>query len=154
MVEIAFFLRFMPQLVKIRGELISGLIEQINEILEQAGGKIIPDNNLIRAEYISDTPGFWIEMLLLIENIKRITENASADLYGFSLLLVKNSDTPTEQLCRSLTYINGEGIFLNKDAAIAMRPYVNMENINTVKEINYYRITDVKIFIATAKTDL
>ena len=154
MVETAFFLRFKPQLEKIRRDLIISLNEQVKGILEQAGGKLLSDNNLIRAEYNPDTPGFWLEMLLLIENIKRITENASADIYGFSLVLAKGGDKITEQQCHSLICKTEGGFFLNKEAAFTMKPYVNLENMDAVNDNDFYKISDVKIFIATAKTDL
>jgi len=159
MIQMAFFLRFKHQLHRTRPELIPRLEEMTVHAIEEAGGKLIRDRSLIRAVFDENSLGFWLDMLLLIETLTQTLEESVLDLHGYSLLLGKALPETVSPLCRFLAGEKG-GIFLDKTAAEAMRPYLIVEEEGrwTIAAHKYgtgslVRLNTIKIFVPTAKTD-
>ena len=161
MVQMAFFLRFMPQLQRTRPQLISQLEEQAESFAELAGGKISKDSNVLQTIFNTDSTGFWVNMLLLIENFRQITLASATDLYGYSLLFMGSQDRINEPLCRYLANRGGGGVFLDSQAAFALRPYINLEEQNEIPskykkndEELFFKMIDTKIFIPMSMPEL
>jgi len=159
MVQMAFFLRFKRQLQRTRPELIPRLEDMAVHAIEEAGGKITRDRNLIRAAFDENSLGFWLDILLLIETLTQTLEEAAIDLHGYSLLVGKAFPDTVSPLSRFLAGEKG-GIFLDKTAAEAMRPYLTVEeNGRWTAATHKYntgplvRLNAIKIFVPTAKTD-
>ncbi|MDR0456666.1 MAG: hypothetical protein LBH20_08310 [Treponema sp.] len=158
MVQMAFFLRFKRQLQRTRPELIPRLEDMAARVIEEAGGKITKDRSLIWAAFDENSLGFWLDMLLLIETLTHTLEEAALDLHGYSLLLGILPETPNP-LCRFLAGERG-GVFLDKNAVEAMRPYLIVEEEGRWTEtVNKYgirplaRLNTIKIFVPTARAD-
>ena len=159
MVQIAFFLRFKHQLQRIRPELIPRLEDMAVRAVEEAGGKITGERSLIRAVFNEDSLGFWLDILLLIETLTQTLEKTASDLHGYSLLIGKALPESPHSLCRFLAGGNG-GVFLDKAAAEALRPYINVEEQGpwTARADKYgrgsfSRLSEIKIFVPTTKLD-
>jgi tetratricopeptide (TPR) repeat protein len=159
MVQMAFFLRFKRQLQHTRPELIPRLEDIATRAVEEAGGRITRDRSLIRAAFNENSLGFWLDMLLFIETLTQTLEEVALDLHGYSLLLGTALPEPVSPLCRFLAGEKG-GVFLDKTAAEAMRPYLTVEEEGrwTAATHKYsagplVRLNSIKIFVPTARTD-
>jgi hypothetical protein len=129
-----FFLRFKSQLRRTRPGLVPRLEEAVVRAVENAGGKITGDRRLLTAAFNGDSLGFWLDILILIETLARDLEGASADLYGYSLVLGRDLDNPAETpqapeaFCHFLAGgSRGGGVFLDPTAGEGLFPYVNVE---------------------------
>jgi hypothetical protein len=159
MVQIAFFLRFKHQLQRIRPELIPRLEDMAVRAVEEAGGKITGERSLIRAVFNDDSLGFWLDILLLIETLTQTLEKSASDLHGYSLLIGKALPESPHSLCRFLSGGKG-GVFLDKAAAEALRPYITAEEQGTWTARaekygmgSFSRLSEIKIFVPTARLD-
>jgi len=158
MVQMAFFLRFKHQLQRIRPKLIPRLEDAVVRAVEEAGGKISSERGLIRAVFDENSPGFWLDILLLIETLTQTMEKARADLHGYSLL-VGAALPETPHLYRSLAGEKG-GCFFDKTANEAMRPYITVEEqgkwTTTAEKCGIgplSRLNEIKIFVPTVRLD-
>jgi len=155
----AFFLRFKRQLQRTRPELIPRLEDMTVRAIEEAGGKITRDRSLIRASFDENSLGFWLDILLFIETLTQTLEEYVLDLHGYSLLMGTTLPDMVSPLSRLLAGEKG-GIFLDKTAAEAMRPYLSVEEEGrwTTFARRYgmeplVRLNAIKIFVPTAKSD-
>ena len=158
MVQIAFFLRFRNQLQRIRPELIPRLEDAVVHAIKEAGGKITGEHSFMRASFNENSPGFWLDMLLLIETLTQTLEKAALDLHGYSLLLGKEVPE-TANVCRFLAGGKG-GVFFDAAAAQAMRPYITVEDQGkwTDAARKYgtnplFRLNAIKIFVPMARVE-
>jgi len=152
MINLFFFLKFKSQLRRTRPDLVRQIDESLARAIVDAGGKITGDRFVISAVFDEDTIGFWLDMYILIENLKKITE-ASPDLFGYSLVIsAKTPDTP-ELLTRFLA--NQSGVFVDDKAAKRLMPYAVFEKpsewLKAMKKRkygcgSYYRISELKTF--------
>jgi len=154
----AFFLRFKHQLLRIRPKLIPRLEDAAVRAVEEAGGKITGEHGLIRAVFDENSLGFWLDILLLIETLTQSLEKAAADLHGYSLL-VGTALPETPHLSRFLAGGKG-GVFFDKTATEAMRPYITIEEQGkwtaTVGKYGvgtFSRLNEIKTFIPTVKLE-
>jgi len=157
MVQIAFFLRFKHQLQRIRPELVPRLEDMAVRAVGEAGGKIIGERSLMRAVFNEDSLGFWLDILLFIETLTQMLEKAAADLHGYSLLIGKVLPETPHHLCHFLAG-KGGGIFLDKAATEALRPYITVEEQGkwtaTTDKYgigSFSRLNEIKIFVPTAR---
>jgi len=158
MVQMAFFLRFKHQLLRIRPKLVPRLEDAAVRAVEDAGGKITGERGLIRAVFDENSLGFWIDILLLIETLTKSIEKASADLQGYSLL-VGTALPEAPHLFRYLAGGKG-GVFFDKTATEAMRPYITIEEQGQwTAEAEKYgigpfsRLSEIKVFIPTVRLE-
>ena len=158
MVQMAFFLRFLPQLRRTRGELVSRMEETATSAIEEAGGTVTVSRRFLLASFDENQLAFWLDMLVLIEKLGIIAENAAADLYGYSLLLGKDFADTLEPLCRFLSgSVVGGGVFLDQSAIQSMRTYLSFEEqgawAKSAALYNagaFFRVKESKMFIPTA----
>ena len=160
MVQIAFFLRFRRQLQYTRPNLISRLENTVVQAAREAGGKISTDRSLIKAAFDDNSPGFWLDMLILTETITRAIEENAIDLYGYSLLIGKSLPNIPSYLCRLLACADG-GIYLDQNAARALQPYLKVDDQgkpvsreDRYGEKAFSRLWEIKTFIPTATVGL
>jgi hypothetical protein len=159
MVQMAFFLRFKHQLQRIRPELVPRLEDFAVRAVEEAGGKVTGERSLIRAEFDENSLGFWLDILLLIETLTQTLEKSAGELQGYSLLMGKDMPDTPPSLCRFLAGGNG-GVFLDRTATEALRPYVTIEEqgkwtdrVNKYGMGSFSRLNEIKIFVPTARFD-
>jgi tetratricopeptide (TPR) repeat protein len=162
MVQMVFFLRFKSQLQRIRPELISYLENMAIRAVEEARGKITVKRSVIQAQFDENSLGFWLDILLLIEKIMQVMEEAAADLYGYSMLLGMPLPDLSGPLCRFLSGKSaGGGIFLDPPSARALQPYIVIDEQQRLAASSskygaetFSRVKDIKVFIPSAKASL
>jgi hypothetical protein len=152
MVNLFFFLKFKSQLRRTRPDIVRQIDESLVQAISDAGGKVTGDRFVISAVFNEDTIGFWLDMYILIENLKTSIE-ASKEFFGYSLVISgKQPDSP-ELLCRFLAGISG--VFVDDKAAKKLIPYASFEKPSEwLKKIkkrkygcgSYYRINKIKVF--------
>jgi tetratricopeptide (TPR) repeat protein len=165
MIQMLFFLRFKSQLRRTRPELISQIDNALSRAVAVAGGKItaapaVRERWLLSASFNGDSPGFWLDMLMLIETVVKRVETASSDLYGYSLVFGRELSESSEGLCRFLANGNvGGGVFLDRAAVQGLLPYAEIEKsgawlaagrtphkARTIKAGNFCRLKEFKVF--------
>jgi len=160
MINILYYLKFKSQLRRTRPDLVRQVDESLVRAIVDAGGKITADRFVISAVFNEEAIGFWLDMYILIENLKKTVETSS-EFFGFSLVISgKPSDTP-ELLSRFLA--NHSGIFVDEKVADKLMPYAYFEKpADWLKNIknrkygcgSYYRIKELKFFKKTTNYDL
>jgi hypothetical protein len=160
MIYLFFFLKFRSQLRRTRPDIIRQLDETLSRVITDAGGKITGDRFIITAVFNEEKIGFWLDMYILIENLKKTIET-SREYFGYSLVISRNLQNSSEILCRFLA--NYSGIFINENAAKNFIPYATFEKpsewLKGTKRRkygcgSYYRIKELKIFENTVRNDL
>jgi len=159
MINLFFFLKFKSQLRRTRPDLVRQVDESLIKTIKDAGGKITGDRFVISAVFNEDSIGFWLNMYILIENLKKNVEIPS-QFFGYALLFSeKQSDSP-ELLCRFLA--NHSGVFADEKISEKLQPYASFEKpsewmrkIKTQKYkcSDYYRIRELKVFKPLGKYD-
>jgi len=152
MTNLFFFLKFKSQLRRTRPDIVRQVDESLARAIVDAGGKITGDRFVISAVFNEDTIAFWLDIYILIENLKKNIE-ASHEFFGFSLVVCsKTPDTP-ELLARYLA--SHSGVFVDEKAAKKLLPYAHFEKpsewLSNVKKRkygcgSYYRVKELKTF--------
>ncbi|MDR0443198.1 MAG: ATP-binding protein [Treponema sp.] len=159
MVNLLFFLKFKSQLRRTRPDLVRQIEELLLRLVADAGGDITGEKPVFHAVFNEDTPGFWLDVFILIEAVKKNME-ASGEFYGYALLINRDSDEKSESLCR---YLSGYGgVFMDTGAAECFSPYADLEKpeqwLKKGRAHKYgsgglLRIKELKNFHQTAKKD-
>jgi len=159
MINLFFFLKFKSQLRKTRPDLVKQIDESLVNSISAAGGKITGDRFVISAVFNEDTIGFWLDMYILIENVKKNIDE-SRELFGFSLVICgKYPDSP-ELLCRFLSSYNG--VFTDDKVSKKLFSYASFEKSpewmkkNRKKKYdcgNFSKLKELKIFKASGKSE-
>jgi hypothetical protein len=152
MINLFFFLKFKSQLRRTRPDIVRQVDESLVRAITDAGGKITGDRFVISAVFNEDTIGFWLDIYILIENLKRNVES-SEEFFGYSLIISGKSPDSPELLCRFLAGISG--VFVDDKAAKKLIPYAFFERPSewlkgTKKRKygcgSYYKINEFKTF--------
>jgi len=152
MINLFFFLKFKSQLRRTRPDNVRKNDEILTRAIIDAGGKITSGRSVISAVFNENTIGFWLDIYILIENLKK-NMDASKEFFGYSLVITqKNPDSP-ELLCRFLA--NCGGIFLDSQAVRRFIPYAvferpsqwqNDKNTHKYGSGSFFRISELKVF--------
>ncbi|MDR1128575.1 MAG: ATP-binding protein, partial [Treponema sp.] len=137
MTQMLFFLRFKAQLRRTRPDTIFRLEKSVTGAVEAAGGKITGERRLLAASFDENALGFWLDMLLLIENALQSLDRAAGDLYGYALVLGRDMEEDSaERICRLLSGgRRGGGVWLDTMAKKGLSPYAIIDkNDFTAKE--------------------
>ncbi|MDR1869206.1 MAG: hypothetical protein LBQ82_04385 [Treponema sp.] len=153
MINLYFFLKFKPQLSRTRPDIVRQVDESLIRAITDAGGKITGERSVISAIFYEDTIGFWLDMYILIENLKKAIDSSN-DFFGFSLVISSDLQETPEQFCRYLTSTGG-GIFIDAKEIKKFIPYAIFEKPsewNKGRKVrkngsnNFYRIKELKVF--------
>jgi len=160
MVNLFFFLKFKSQLRKTRSDIVRQIDESLAQTITDAGGKITGDRFVISAVFNDDSIGFWLDMFILIEGLRKNIDSHK-DLFGYSLVISgKYPDSP-ELLCRFLSSYSG--IFVDDKAAKKLIPYASFEKpAEWMKKIkkrklpnsNFYKVREFKTFVSSNQSEL
>ena len=160
MIFLFFFLKFKSQLKRTRPDIIRALDETLIRAVSDAGGKITGDRFVISAVFNEDAIGFWLDIYILIENMKKNIES-SREYFGYSLVITSRIPNSPELLSRFLA--NHSGVFIDDKAAKKFIPYAKFDKpsqwLKGMKRHKYssgsfYRINELKVFNNTANDDL
>jgi len=159
MINLFFFLKFKSQLRRTRPDLVRLLDESLSRAIVDAGGKITGDRFVISAVFNEETIGFWLDMFILIENLKK-TIDSSSEYFGFSLIVCSKQPDAPELLSRFLACHNG--VFADDKAAKKLLPYASFEKpaewLKNQKKRkygcgSYYKVRELKTFKRTVNND-
>jgi len=160
MVYLHFFLKFKSQLRQTRPDIVRQVDESFTRSIANMGGVITVDKSVISAVFNEETIGFWLDIYILIEDLKKKIDNPK-EFFGFSLVICDNVLNNPEPLCRFLA--NHNGVFINGNSAKNFVPYAIFEKPsewlgkNNKRKYgcgNYYRIKKLKRFENSANNDL
>ena len=160
MISLFFFLKFKSQLRRTRPDITRQIDELLTRLITEARGKITGERLIISAIFNEDTIGFWLDIFILIENLKNKID-AIPDFFGYSLIICDKVPDAPELLCRYLA--NHSGVFIDEKAAENLFPYAVLEKPfewmkkNKKRKYsanNYYRIKEFKSFRTSVKNEL
>jgi tetratricopeptide (TPR) repeat protein len=160
MINVFFFLKFKTQLRRTKPDIVSQIDDTLIRAITDAGGRISGERSLISAVFNEDSTGFWLDMYIMIENMRKLME-ASVDLFGYALVIGNKGIAFPEQLCR---FLSGKGgVFLDSKATKKFIPYAEFEKpsewLNDRKVSKYgsngfFRIKELTVFKTAAKSEL
>ncbi|MDR2941971.1 MAG: tetratricopeptide repeat protein [Treponema sp.] len=125
MINLFFFLKFKNQLRRTQPDLVNQIDESLIRSITDAGGKITGNKSVISAVLNEETIGIWLDMYILIENLKE-SISASSEFFGYSLVISGDLPNTPESLCRFLANGNG-GIFMDTKTIEEFLPYASFE---------------------------
>jgi hypothetical protein len=159
MINLLFYLKFKSQLRRTRPDIIRKLDESITHSIYSAGGKISENKTIIQAVFNENTIGFFLDMYILIENVKKEIESNN-DFFGYTLVIGSELPNTSEKLCSFLA--NPGGTFIYKKNIRNFVPYVSFEKphewlnedeTHKYDSSNFYRIKELKEFRNTGRDD-
>ena len=160
MINVFFFLKFKAQLRRTRPDIVRQVDEMLTHAIVDAGGKITGKRFVISAVFNEETTGFWLNIYILIENLKKHMET-STEFFGYSLVITGKLSDSYELLCRFLANCGG-GVFMDTNTLKKFIPYAIFEKSyewlkgrksRKYGSTGFYKIKELKIFKQTAKND-
>ena len=151
MINLSFFLKYKSQLRRTRPDSVREIDDFLTRSIIDAGGKITGSRLVFSAVFDEDVIGFWLDVYVIIENLRKIIEESS-DFYGYSLVVCSVNEN-IESLSRSLA--NGDGgTFMDAMLVKKFAAYASFEKPSEwlkEKKIrkgcnNFYRIKELKTF--------
>jgi tetratricopeptide (TPR) repeat protein len=96
----------------------------VAEAVKISGGKIIPDHRRLCASFEEKPPGFWLDILNILETILKAVEEVSPELYGHACIMGCNPEDSGPLLLRSVPAAStGTGIWCSPPVQKALSPY-------------------------------
>ncbi|MDR0450951.1 MAG: hypothetical protein LBH26_06770 [Treponema sp.] len=131
MIRLLFFLRFKSQLCRTIPDTISELESSVIRAFESAGGEVKNERRLLTASFDGASLGIWLDILILIEKVVKIMENAALDLYGYSLVIGRNIPPEGEErVCRLLSFGSEKNhIYCDPAAQGSLAHYARFERL-------------------------
>ena len=119
-----FVIKFRAQILRIRSGLLSYVDNTVAEAVKISGGKIIPDHRRLCASFEERPPGFWLDILNVLETILKAVEEVSPELYGHTCIMGCNPEDSGQLLLRSVPVAStGTGIWCSPPVQEALSPY-------------------------------
>jgi hypothetical protein len=125
MINVFFFLKFKTQLRRTQPDIVHQIDESLTRSITNAGGQITGNRSIISAELSEETIGIWLDLYILIENLKKNIET-SPELFGYSLVISGETPFTPEALCRFLANGSG-GVFMDTKTIQKFIPYASFE---------------------------
>jgi hypothetical protein len=125
MINLFFFLKFKTQLRRTQPDIVNQIDESLTRSILDAGGQITGSRSIISAELSEETIGIWLDLYILIENLKKNVE-ASPELFGYSLVISADAPYTPEALCRFLANGTG-GVYMDTKTIQKFIPYASFE---------------------------
>jgi hypothetical protein len=160
MINLFFFLKFKTQLRRTQPDIVNQIDESLVRAITDAGGKITGNRYVISAELNEETIGIWLDLYILIENLKKNVE-ASSELFGYSLVISGDLPLTPEALCRFLA--NGKGgVFMDTKTIQKFIPYASFEKpsqwgggrkAHKYGSDGFCRVKELRVFKPSLKID-
>ena len=153
-------MKFKSQLRRTQPDLVRQIDEALTRSIKNAGGKVTGDRFVISSVFNEETIGFWLDMFILIETMKKSMEE-SVEFFGYSLLITNKQPESVDLLCRYLASYSG--VFMEREVAKKLLPYASFERptewLKKMKNVKYggsgyYRIREIKTFRVFPRSDL
>lgn len=128
MIGMIFALKFKTQILRIRPGLLSYLDNTVEAAVKISGGKIFPDHRRLCASFEERPPGFWLDILNVLETVRKVTEDLAPELYGHTCIVGCNTEDDGQILIRSVPADStGTGIWCSPLVQEALSPYAVFE---------------------------
>ena len=102
MVNMLFYIRFRAQLRRTRPEIIASLENVVTQAAAAAGGIIETRHKILTASFDENRIGFWLGIVIFLENVHKALEQVSRELSGYALVLGRDtSESAAFKLCRA-----------------------------------------------------
>jgi tetratricopeptide (TPR) repeat protein len=144
-------MKFRPQLQRTRPDLVKQIDDIVNRTITDTGGEIVKDKSVFQAVFNEKTPGFWLDIFVLAEIIKK-NMASSSEFFGYSLIIGRDIQENIMLLGRYLTAHNG--IFLSKNVINDFSSYAKIERssewlnkgqVHKYGSQDFYRIKELVI---------
>jgi tetratricopeptide (TPR) repeat protein len=101
MIKMVFFIQFRTQLRRTRPKLIASLEDTMTSSAVSAGGVVENGRKVLTASFDENSIGFWLDMVIFLEEACEALEKAVSELYGYALVLGRDiSESVSQKLCR------------------------------------------------------
>jgi hypothetical protein len=160
MINLFFFLKFKTQLHRTQPDIVRQVDESLIRAITDAGGKITGNRSVVSAVLNEETIGIWLDLYILIENLKKNIE-ASSEFFGYSLVISGDLPNIPEALCRFLANGTG-GVFMDTKTIEKFIPYASFEKSSqwgSGKKAHKYgsdgfcKIKELRVFKPSANID-
>jgi tetratricopeptide (TPR) repeat protein len=128
MICLLFSLRYQSQIRRTRPELYSLLENSILNIIRASCGTVAVERNYISASFNGEAIGFWLNMLTVLEGIRKIMDDAAPELYGYNCLIGQDLDEEDIRLVRLLPSGGSTGIWCDYSVQQTLSSYAAFEN--------------------------
>ncbi|MDR3130444.1 MAG: hypothetical protein LBU18_02760 [Treponema sp.] len=108
MIQILFSLRFQAQLRRTRPVLYKTIENSITEAIKASRGILGFERRYITASFDEKSIGFWLDILTLVETIRKTMEDAASELYGYIAVLSRDLMDDTIQQFRLIASAEGD----------------------------------------------
>ncbi|MDR2052075.1 MAG: hypothetical protein LBP80_01555 [Treponema sp.] len=127
MIRLLFSLRYQTQIRRTRPKLYSSLEDSVLKNITASGGTVRIERQYVVASFNDKAISFWLNMICVLENIKKILDEAASELYGYIYLIGEDLDEEDFHLMYSLPS-GGTGIWCDYSVQQALSPYALFEN--------------------------
>jgi hypothetical protein len=103
------------------------LEDSVLKTIKTSGGTVGVERRYIAASFNDKAIGFWLNMLISLENMRNTLGEAASELYGYIYLIGQDLDEGDLHLMHSFP-TGGTGIWCDYSAQQALSPYVLFEN--------------------------
>jgi tetratricopeptide (TPR) repeat protein len=150
MVYLFFSLRFQTQLRRTRPDLVEAVEKSITDAVTASGGRIITGHRRIVASFNEDAIGFWLNMLILIDDMLKTLENRSMELYGHIGVISRNVPEDDEFKLLRVLPLGGTGLWCDSPVRDALSSFMSFDAPLSRTENNplaggYSRIRAIKL---------
>jgi len=160
MINLFFFLKFKTQLSRTQPDIVRQVDESLIRSITDAGGKITGNRSVISAVLNEETIGIWLDLYILIENLKKNIE-ASPEFFGYSLVIACEIPNTPEALCRFLSNSKG-GVFMDTKSIEKFIPYASFEKpsqwvggkkVHKYGSDSFCRVKELRVFKPSLNID-
>jgi hypothetical protein len=152
MIRLLFFLRFKSQLYRTIPDTINALESSVIQAFENAGGKVKNKRRMLAASFDKSSLGIWLDILILIEKVIKMMEEASLDLYGYSLVI--GGELPPEEeerVCRLFSFGPEKShVYCDPEAQRSLAYYASFEKVSPDPDLpgpSFARFTEFRPFL-------
>jgi tetratricopeptide (TPR) repeat protein len=127
MVHVTFALNYRQQLRNTQTRLLTSLEKSIIELIQSCGGSAEQEHNCLYASFNEQNLAFWLDIVVLIEQIDHLLKDSADELYGHVCLIASQKidfslySGMLKELSFHGTY---SGIWIAKDISVYLQPYV------------------------------
>jgi tetratricopeptide (TPR) repeat protein len=125
MLRILFHIRFQTQLRRTRPELFSTLEGAVFQAIKNSGGEVVLERQRLSAVFTGNSPGFWLDILTVLETSLTALEKAAPDLYDYTIITAHDiSENDAFRLVLAVPVDSkGTGLWCSPQVQEVLTPY-------------------------------
>jgi tetratricopeptide (TPR) repeat protein len=151
MLRMLFYIRFQTQLRRTRPKLLSTLENSVSQAIKNSGGETVLEHQRISAIFTENSPGFWLDILTVLETTLAALEKAAPDLYDYTIMIAHDiSENDALRLTLAVPVDSqGTGFWCSPQVQEALAPYVVFDEPFSKKDSpleGYAQINRIRTF--------